>query len=166
MANKRRWHFLDKMIKEHNYLMGAELGINIGNNIMYLLKNNPELAMVAVDNWDPNYHWFDAPESERIFKNRLMLNKCQNRVAIIKDLSYNVAARFNDGFFDFVFIDASHIYKDVVKDINAWYPKVRIGGLFSGHDINWPDVTLAVNQLLPDYKTDVDNVWYLVKEEK
>ena len=42
--------------------------------------------------------------------------------------------KFNDEFFDLVYIDASHWHKDVVEDIKSWLPKVKRGGYLSGHD--------------------------------
>jgi hypothetical protein len=35
---------------------------------------------------------------------------------------------------DFVYIDANHKYDAVKKDLELWYPKVRKGGVFAGHD--------------------------------
>ena len=35
---------------------------------------------------------------------------------------------------DFVFIDGSHAYPDVLEDIRAWAPKIKIGGYLAGHD--------------------------------
>lgn len=35
---------------------------------------------------------------------------------------------------DFVFIDADHRYEAVRRDIAAWLPKVKPGGIISGHD--------------------------------
>jgi glycosyltransferase involved in cell wall biosynthesis len=32
------------------------------------------------------------------------------------------------------YIDADHRYESVVSDIQAWWPKVRPGGILSGHD--------------------------------
>lgn len=50
-------------------------------------------------------------------------------------MSSHVAARyFNDRCFDFIFIDACHEYTNIKADLNAWYPKLKDGGLFSGHD--------------------------------
>lgn len=53
---------------------------------------------------------------------------------------------FEDEFFDLVYIDASHWYDDVVKDIECWLPKVKKGGYLSGHDyVFGVDTFTAVN---------------------
>lgn len=44
------------------------------------------------------------------------------------------AERLADGAVDFVFIDARHDYASVLEDLGAWFPKVRSGGILSGHD--------------------------------
>lgn len=49
---------------------------------------------------------------------------------------------------DFVFIDGSHEYLDVKRDINYWKPKMKSGGLLSGHDSSHPPVVQAVSELL------------------
>jgi hypothetical protein len=49
---------------------------------------------------------------------------------------------------DFVFIDASHEYDDVKKDILSWYPKIKKGGVIAGHDFTiFEGVERAVNEL-------------------
>lgn len=47
------------------------------------------------------------------------------------------AEDYADGSVDFVFIDADHSYEGVKKDILAWLPKVKKGGVLSGHDYAW-----------------------------
>ena len=39
-----------------------------------------------------------------------------------------------DGSLDFVYIDANHEQTFVTQDLRAWHPKVRAGGIMSGHD--------------------------------
>jgi predicted O-methyltransferase YrrM len=55
---------------------------------------------------------------------------------------------FHDGTVDFCFIDGSHDYQSVLRDIAAWWPKIRIGGSLAGHDYTarWPGVGQAVNE--------------------
>jgi hypothetical protein len=48
--------------------------------------------------------------------------------------SWKAAASFPDDYFDFVYIDAGHDYHSVCKDLEAWWPKLKPGGLFAGHD--------------------------------
>ena len=64
---------------------------------------------------------------------------------------------------DFVFIDASHIYKYVAEDIDLWEPKVKKGGLVSGHDLDFPDVKKAVAERNIMFNKGPDNVWWWIK---
>ena len=62
-----------------------------------------------------------------------------------KEYSYNMVDKFADGYFDFIYIDANHTYKEVNRDIVDWLPKTNY--LIGGHDYQneWPDVIQAVN---------------------
>lgn len=35
---------------------------------------------------------------------------------------------------DFAYIDAQHHFEAIREDIELWYPKIRRGGILSGHD--------------------------------
>ena len=60
----------------------------------------------------------------------------QNRynVTMVQGLSVASAARFPDNYFDFIYIDALHTYNATKDDMDAWWPKLRPGGLFAGDD--------------------------------
>ena len=54
---------------------------------------------------------------------------------------------------DWVYIDGDHTHRAVLADLEAFYPKVRIGGIISGDDYAnpgwWHDgVTTAVNEFV------------------
>jgi hypothetical protein len=64
------------------------------------------------------------------------------------------ASRYIDGTLDFVFIDADHQYASVRRDIDAWLPKVKPGGIIAGHD-HCPDFTgviQAASETFPRYE--------------
>lgn len=68
--------------------------------------------------------------------------------------SAQAARHYQDESLDFVFIDADHSYQAVKRDIGAWLPKVKPGGIIAGHDYT-PDpfigdgVIRAVNETFP-----------------
>ncbi len=66
--------------------------------------------------------------------------------------SVEAARQVADHCADFVFIDAGHSYEAVKADIEAWWPKVRPGGWFGGHDYHpaHPGVIQAVDEALGD----------------
>jgi hypothetical protein len=54
--------------------------------------------------------------------------------SLIRGFSVPSATQFPNASFDWVYLDALHTYSAVVEDIEAWYPKVRPGGILSGDD--------------------------------
>ena len=59
------------------------------------------------------------------------LQKFQGRARLIREKSWLVAYQFEDESCDLVYIDGDHTYDGVVKDLAAWYPKVKKVGSFS-----------------------------------
>ena len=52
----------------------------------------------------------------------------------IKNTSANAAKEWNNGLVDMIYIDADHNYKSIREDIDLWAPKIKKGGIISGHD--------------------------------
>lgn len=48
--------------------------------------------------------------------------------------SVDAAATMPDSSLDFVYLDARHDFCGVLADIVAWWPKLKRGGIFAGHD--------------------------------
>lgn len=85
-----------------------------------------------------------------------------DNITLHQDFSYNVVDKFKDKSFDFVYIDGSHYYEDVLKDIELYLPKLKALRLIGGHDYSkeFQDVCDVVNELVgePD-KCFVDSSW-------
>tara|TARA_B100000686_G_C16780398_1_gene971421 strand:- start:1490 stop:2086 length:597 start_codon:yes stop_codon:yes gene_type:complete len=124
----------------------VEVGVRTGWFSKYILDNT-QMKVYAIDPWEDNS---ELTESEDVFA------ECQERLApygeraeMIKGYSPAAADLFSDESVDFVYIDALHDYESVKKDIEAWWPKVKRGGVISGHDYNrlkWPGVVKAVKE--------------------
>jgi hypothetical protein len=82
-----------------------------------------------------NVHGGDVREQHRVHcEARLAGELASGRAEIFNLDSAAAAAMIPDGHLDFVYLDARHDFVGVVDDIQAWWPKVKVGGAFAGHD--------------------------------
>lgn len=98
------------------------------------------------------------------YKNLTQIYNKNKNIFIYKGLSDKILSKFNDNYFDIVFIDADHSYESVKKDLEISYSKVKIGGIICGHDYvakNHVDVYLAVNKFCIEKNLKID---YLTNE--
>jgi hypothetical protein len=70
--------------------------------------------------------------------------------------SVEASRNYADDSLDFVMLDADHTLQSVRDDIAHWWPKVRGGGILSGHDFShyFPGVMRAALEAFPRL-----NVW-------
>ena len=148
-ANNRRELFINDIVKHFSWTLGAEIGVRSGRTSFCLLDNNPQLSMYAVD--------LDISQ----FYNVSIQQKYQERLRVLEGISWEMSNGVPDGSLDFVFIDAGHGYKSVMKDLESWIPKLKPTGWLIGHDINFPAVNKAVTEKLKTFKVGPDNVWFV-----
>lgn len=70
----------------------------------------------------------------------------QSRITQCKGLTTDVAETLFAHKFNFIFVDASHVYEDVKADIEAWLPLLNDGGMIAFHDTNQDGVDKAVKE--------------------
>lgn len=148
-----REHFVSDIVKNNNLKLGAEIGVRTGRTTFHILDNNPQCEMYAIDK-DIN-QFFNNNVKEK-YGYRLKTYETDSRVSpeFVEDYSL-----------DFFFIDASHTYKNVKKDLQAWLPKLKPTGWMMGHDIDYPSVEAAVKDVIGHYEVGPDNVW-IAKQDK
>ena len=160
---------------------GIEIGVYRGENSFNLLDKLPGIkTLTCVDKWSHYDEYTRYPEAkkgngldyENVYSDfSKKAEQYGSRIEVIKKTSLEAAEMFEDETFDFVFIDANHRFKYVIQDLKAWWPKVKKGGLFSGHDYvedkNSPryGVTMAVNKFFPKGIKKQRIVWYKRKED-
>jgi len=102
-------------------------------------------------------------EAERVFEERMGGYK---NIEIIKDFSYNVYDKFPDSSLDVVYVDGHHSEKACLEDIKNWFPKLKVGGVMSGHDYQIGQIAMVVNQVtkvIPERKRYKDGSWAFIK---
>lgn len=174
----KRWDVLIRECKKSEYRIGAEIGVWKGVTSIQLLKNLPNLFLHLVDPWVMTPEFKESVEPTRLIartdleedykKVMESTREYDDRVNVMRMTSTEASKRFEDESLDFVFIDANHLYEHVKQDIECWYPKVRKGGMVSGHDYisGWEreGVIRAVNEFFEADEVYVDSiVWYMRK---
>jgi predicted O-methyltransferase YrrM len=85
-----------------------------------------------------------------------------NKIKTIVSLTDEAAQYFEDGSVDVLFVDGGHSYEVVKADILAWLPKVKKGGIISGHDFNaWEGVNKAVTEVFGTPHKVENDCWFI-----
>ena len=142
-----RKHVLKHLIEKNNFKEMAEVGVRDGRTTFFLLDHIPDLIIYAID------------MSIKGFYNSEIKKKYGERLRPIEAKSDVAADSFQDGSLDLVFIDANHSYEYVKNDIIKYTPKLKSTGLLTGHDIDYPGVNKAVNEMIKEYEVAPNFVW-------
>lgn len=144
--------FLGSFLNEQGLTgTGVEVGVNKGENAKNILRHWHGSKLYLVDPWRKLDDYNDTvnknfdPNTYSSVKIRFA--KYGERVEIIKAMSHE-AAKVVPNDLDFVYIDANHAYEYVKQDIELWYPKVKSGGILSGHDLFFPGYLGATNAVI------------------
>lgn len=139
-------HFANLLNLEY----AVEVGVREGRYSKFILDNTNVKTLYAIDPWESNVELNTPEDAYQQCKDRL--TPYGNRAIMLKAYSPDICLIFQDESFDFIYIDALHDYESVKKDINAWYPKLKKGGILAGHDYStrWEGVMLAVNEFVSE----------------
>lgn len=137
-------------------LIGLELGILRAESFCTLLQNCPNIKkLYGVDSWKPYHDILLKPYSvsekqqemiKFIAYHNIKFSGYQDKAVILEKDSNQALEDIPDAYLDFIFLDAYMNYDQVMNDLEGWYPKVKTGGLFAGHDYNSVAVQKGVDQ--------------------
>lgn len=121
---------------------GVEIGVQLGEYSSTILKYWRGKHLISVDPWlaDTAENYVDianVPQQQHELRYQATCQKLAPygaRSSIWRMTSLEAAPKIADYSLDFVYVDARHDYPSVMEDLEAWYPKVRPGGIVAGHD--------------------------------
>lgn len=160
MMHTSRKTFGDLFQSVYQKGIGVEIGVQHGYNSQLIKESGWKGELVCVDIWEDKDAYKVFQEIKEVYS-----------LTEMKGKSVDCANIFSDESLDFVYIDADHSYESVKADFNAWYPKVRTGGIISGHDYGENDC-IGVKQFIDEFmklnpscemKFTYDDFWNLME---
>jgi len=144
----------------------VEIGVDRGRNSLRIFDLLKPSKMYLVDAWDYRLvQTVYVTENDILIAKQMFettqthvfsLWKDNESVSIINKESTEAASNFDDLYFDLIYIDANHSYESVIKDLIAWYPKLKNNGIIAGHDWNHESVERAIREFIKMLNIEVE----------
>lgn len=132
---------LGSLLQRLNMTIGAELGVQRGYFAKTILDQwSHAKTYVLVDLWGQQRNYKDLAnvddQAQENFKKEALdlLKVYQDKLVVCRNYTSVCVTQFEDGYFDYIYVDARHDYKGVKEDIELWWPKLKVGGIMAGHD--------------------------------
>jgi predicted O-methyltransferase YrrM len=162
-------HFAENILKDGMNIVeiGAFLGQSTAFMAQKIKSKKLNVKFTVIDHWRGSDGLENEPKNHDMFKQFCdNMADCDVRdvITILKKDSIEAANDFANQSLDLVFIDASHDYENVKKDIAAWLPKVKVGGILAGDDYHptWNGVVKAVDECFGwNVQKDKLQAWYV-----
>jgi predicted O-methyltransferase YrrM len=135
--------------KSHFVEVGVWKGMSASFMAVEIINSGKQIKFDCVDTWEQIDSAIEEALYEGIWETfQTNIEPVKHIINPVRSISWEAASKYKNKSLDFVFIDASHDYESVKKDIEAWLPKVKEGGVIAGHDYDWCDgVRKAVDEV-------------------
>lgn len=162
---KDRYALLESI--PYYYKLGVEIGVWQGWYTSHMI-NKTRMTVFGIDPWVATESYGDVDPAAKDFEpfktgiDGLLWQEARyihtikslksrfptNRWEILRSYSKPASLFFDNESIDFVYVDGEHTYDAVCCDMKTWWPKVKSGGILSGHDYNEtnPGTKKAVNE--------------------
>lgn len=125
----------------------VESGGYLGNTTKFvvqkLLDSGKRFQYFVIDNWKLDNVTERHDDNLQFFKDNIG-DEILTHIDIICSDSLEAISQFDDNSVFFTFLDDSHVYQHVTKQIPLWVPKIVDGGILAGDDFYSLEVKRAV----------------------
>jgi len=135
-------------------VVGIEIGTCRAESTAYLLEKCPNVDRIftidpykGYDDWNGEITQETVDRFMKIAKTNLKPYK--DRVRMIRETSGDAVNNFTDTLVDFIFVDGDHSYEATLADCESYYPFLKKGGIFCGHDYSSIE---AVHRAVSDFR--------------
>lgn len=125
--------FYSEMVDKFDNAKFIEIGSFKGGSTVFMAskikEKNKNIKFYSVDFFQP-YIMKGQPNQGSYSEYIVNISPVKEFIITIVGESSEVSKQFEKETFDFIFIDGNHDYDWVVKDISAWFPKIKTLGVF------------------------------------
>lgn len=123
-------------------IVACEIGVFQGDNARDINKHLNIGKFYLID----PYKAYDAKNDPNLLKRAKRSAHRKNDFKTSKwlEMSSEEAVKEIKEDLDFIYIDGNHDYEYVIKELELYSPKVKAGGIISGHDIQYEGVSKAL----------------------
>ncbi|KAI3438686.1 hypothetical protein D9Q98_001106 [Chlorella vulgaris] len=130
-----------QLLESEGLTTGAELGVLVGDFAEHTLNIWQGCkTYYLVDLWAKQKNYVDLANSDdkeqelRYETTQKRLAPWEGKTQFKRMYTTEAAKQIPDNSLDYVYVDARHDYCGVMEDLQAYWPKLRSGGIFAGHD--------------------------------
>lgn len=164
---------LGDILNENKFEVGVEIGVQAAFFSETTLKRWKSCKIyVLVDPWQHQDHYHDGANTAQNVQDKTY-NSAINRlrpfeeqgvkIIVCRNFSDICVNHFKDNYFDYIYVDARHDFKSVYKDMSIWWPKLKAGGIFAGHDYLTQDELRHGSDWTVNYDGTIDHTRTVVK---
>lgn len=159
------------IINENNYKKVLEVGCAFGFHIKQVISNTEIESYTMIDPYVPYANDVFSDSVQNVYKDGTMnlsnfdqflnlvmeeLSEYKEKITHIRKPSIEASKDIEDGSLDAIFVDGDHSYKAVKEDLQAWWPKLRVGGTLCGDDYWMSEVSRAVHEFASEHGLEVN----------
>ena len=141
--------FID--VKEYNKPINyLEIGAFYGANLLSVANTygqHQDSKLYCIDPWEDYNDYPEYKEKQtsiyNTFINNVEASSVKDKIIINRGYSNNEILKFDNEFFDIIYIDGNHEPEYVLEDAVLSFRKLKVGGIMIFDDYGWggPDLT-------------------------
>jgi hypothetical protein len=153
----------------------AEIGVRLGENACMMSLRNPK-EIHLIDPWIGLSGYPHHSKNNEFYKIVSEVFADVNNTQIIREKSQDAVSLFEDDYFDVIYVDSGHTYKDVMRDLTLWSKKVKLYGFIIGDDyfgkenpddrVKWKKHNYGVIEAVKEFMLKEEYIIYLNEQLK
>ncbi len=165
----RYWDEVLRRIPADRPIVGVEIGVWQGDLSSKLLAARPLLTLWLVDPWKLTK---TGKASHSLAACAAAYDQaCQvsrdngGRGRLLRLSSQEAVTEFPEESLDLFFLDAIHTFEEINADIQAWLPKLKLGGWYGGRDFADRFAGVERETYRKNATVGVDRTWFIESTE-